>query len=245
MAEPTKRKLIQRILIIVSGSAFLGLMVIPLMEVFKQDSSPTQQASTSSAQGQQLQQIAQGYEAVLKREPNNVSALQGLAEARLNLQDFSGAVEPVKKLHALDPANLQYIGVLTQLYQRNNDVTGAQELTPKVEKLAQSDPNNPQYIMILTQLYRQTNNTSESTKLENQVEKLVQADPNNPQYLQILAQLRLQANNLPGALETMKKLQQSYPEDEQLKVAIQKIEEAIKQQDQALPIPLPSPLNNE
>ncbi|WP_013322615.1 tetratricopeptide repeat protein [Gloeothece verrucosa] len=240
MLEKLKSKVFLRIFAIVSGLALVSFMVFPMLDMFKGNKSSTQTTSKVSGQAQQLKQIAQGYEEVLKREPNNVSALQGLAEARLGLQDFPGAIEPVKKLHTIDPANLQYIGVLTQLYQKINDISGAAELQPKVEKLAQSDPKNPQYLIILTQLYRQTNNVSGSKNLEKQVEKLAQSDPENPQYLQILAQLHLQTNDLPGALEVMKKLQKFYPDDEKLKLAISQIQQATAQKNQPLPVPVPS-----
>lgn len=244
MLEKLKSKVLLRVFSVVAGVALLSWMVLPMLGLFNGNKSQTQQTSNSSAQAKQLEQIAQGYETVLKREPNNVSALQGLAEARITLQDFSRAIEPVKKLNTIDPNNIQYIAVLTQLYEKTNDVSGASELTPKVEKLIKSEPNNPQYIMILSQLYRQTNNPK-STEIKKQVEKLVQSEPNNLQYLQLLAQLRLQTNDLPGALTLMKKLQQSYPQDEQLKMAVEKLEETVAQQNQAIPIPLPSPSNKQ
>jgi Flp pilus assembly protein TadD len=66
----------------------------------------------------QLQKQAQGYELVLKREPNNQLALQGLVQARLQMNDLQGAVEPMEKLVKLNPDNPQYKALLTAIKQR-------------------------------------------------------------------------------------------------------------------------------
>ncbi len=100
-------KLYQRFLVIGSGFVFLGLMMFPLMNMF-QDSSqqppPTAAGTAPNLSSQeQLEAIAKGYESVLKREPNNPTALQGAAEARLKMGDLKGGLVPLKKLAQLYP----------------------------------------------------------------------------------------------------------------------------------------------
>ena len=63
-------------------------------------SSPTQ--NIPSAQEQLLLQ-ARGYEKVLAREPDNLTALSGLVRTRLDMQDLEGAIIPLEKLIELNP----------------------------------------------------------------------------------------------------------------------------------------------
>ena len=104
-------KSLQKTLIFVSGAAFLGLMVFPLMSIFR--SSPRQSTQLPEPETlpseQQLQEAEQGYEKVLAREPDNPVALQGLVKTRLQLNDLQGTIEPMEKLIELYPQeeNLQ------------------------------------------------------------------------------------------------------------------------------------------
>lgn len=265
MTKESKKSIFQRVFVIGAGVAFLGMMTIPMLAgLFNNSSASNQQGNNpvaASQENQELQQIAEGYEAVVAREPNNINALQKLAEIRITMQDYEAAAEPVKKLMELDPENPQYLIVLLQLYQQTNNVNaasqlkekienlvateadnpqylqilaqfyqqtndqeGAKELTNKLENLVNSQPENPQYLAILVTLYQQTNNQEGAKELVQRVQSLSESQPQNPQYLQLLGQLQLQSNDLNGAIETMKKIQVIYPEDEQIKIAIEKLE---------------------
>ena len=104
MSRTSKSNLLQRILIIASGLVFLGLMVIPLLESFGKKPNPTAAnpaAGQNTEEQKQLLALAQGYEQVLKREPNNLTALQGLAGANIKLRNFEGALAPLEKLNQL------------------------------------------------------------------------------------------------------------------------------------------------
>ncbi len=107
MPETSRQSPLQRILIIVSGVAFLGTMAIPMFGMFEGKSNPSQTASTGSPAAKspeaQIEEIEKGYEKVLEREPNNVTALQGLAQARLKRGDLKGGLVPLKKLQAMFP----------------------------------------------------------------------------------------------------------------------------------------------
>jgi len=105
MPEKSKTKPYQRILILLSGLAFLGSTGFALLGLFtKSPTDPQSQAQQQNqAQENQLKQQEKGYEVVLAREPNNVVALQGLADARLQLKDFKGAIAPLEKLVKLYP----------------------------------------------------------------------------------------------------------------------------------------------
>jgi cytochrome c-type biogenesis protein CcmH/NrfG len=219
MPDESKKNLVKRVFIVAAGLAFLGTMSFPLIgSLFNSPASSNQQTANTPVDNQELQQLASGYEEVLKREPNNVSALQKLAEVRIAIQDFQGAVEPVKKLMELDPENPQYLVVLLQLYQKTNNIEGAKELKGKVETLASTEPDNPQFIQLLTQLYQQTDDLASARSLTEKVEKLAESQPENTQLLLILVQLYQQTGNKEGArglMQKVKVLGESQPENVQ------------------------------
>jgi cytochrome c-type biogenesis protein CcmH/NrfG len=119
MSQNTSQKPLQRIFILLSGLAFAGSTVFGMVGLFSNASQhPKDTRSTTASKDLQLQKQAQGYELVLKREPNNQLALQGLVQARLQMNDLQGAVEPMEKLVKLNPDNPQYKALLTGIKQR-------------------------------------------------------------------------------------------------------------------------------
>jgi cytochrome c-type biogenesis protein CcmH/NrfG len=103
----------QKIIIIVSGLVFLGSMsVLPMLGLFKDNASnapktPPSQGQRTPPSQDQIKAIEKGYEKVLEREPDNPTALQGLAEIRLKQGDLKGGLVPLKKLSSLFPEEKQ------------------------------------------------------------------------------------------------------------------------------------------
>ncbi|GAB4224697.1 MAG: hypothetical protein Kow0049_00710 [Stanieria sp.] len=123
------RKTVQRVLVLLFGLAFIGSTAFMLVgSLFSNDSQSS--ASTSKATGsseqEQLQAQIRGYEKVLTREPNNPTALQGLVQARLALQDLPGAIEPLEKLVQLYPQEPELKALLEAVKQKS-----AQNSQPK------------------------------------------------------------------------------------------------------------------
>jgi predicted Zn-dependent protease len=106
MSENSSKNNLQKFLIIVSSLAFLGTMTIPMFSMFNQ-APPSNPTVSPQAAKNNLKQVAQGYEKVLEREPDNPTALQGLAEVRLKMGDLSGAIAPMEKLVKLYPQETQ------------------------------------------------------------------------------------------------------------------------------------------
>jgi len=67
---------------------------------------------------QVLQDQARGYELVLVREPHNQTALEGLAQTRLDLNDPAGAIAPLETLVKLYPDHPDYKTQLAAVQQQ-------------------------------------------------------------------------------------------------------------------------------
>lgn len=130
MSQPRRRWLISVVLVL-AVIAFVGFSMIPLISTAFRDQPVTETSPVASpnatGQQQKLIETAKGYEVVLQREPENQTALRGLAEARIQLLDLKGAVAPLEKLAALNPEQTQYGLLLAQVKQQIGDRPGASD----------------------------------------------------------------------------------------------------------------------
>ena len=101
---------IERIAVLVSIVSFGGSIVFGGLRAISTAGnqpiqSQTASAATTPSQNQlrqsQFKEQEQEYEVVLKQEPENQVALEGLIEARLRMKDTKGAVKPLQKLIGL------------------------------------------------------------------------------------------------------------------------------------------------
>lgn len=120
MDQSTSPKPIQRILIIISGIAFAGSTVFGMAGLFTSAlQEPKDNAKTAAgSRDSQLEAQERGYELVLQREPDNQVALQGLVQARLQMNDLQGAVDPLEKLVKLNPDQAEDKALLTGIKER-------------------------------------------------------------------------------------------------------------------------------
>ena len=109
-----------RFLIIFSGLAFAGTSIFGMAELFMKGFQDPKESAQIAADAQisQMKVQAQGYEAVLQREPDNQMALQGLVQVRLQMNDLQGAVAPMEKLVKLNPDKAEYKALLEGIKQR-------------------------------------------------------------------------------------------------------------------------------
>jgi cytochrome c-type biogenesis protein CcmH/NrfG len=167
MSERSNRKPWRQILVIAISAAFLGTMIIPIVQSFTDSSSQISNnvdPSNEQALQKQLQEQAKNYEAVLQREPDNQLALQGLAEARLLMNDAKGAIAPLEKLIELNPNNPVALEGLAKAKIRMGDNQGA--IAP-LEKLAKLYPEQQEIKSVLEQLKQQVAQESQQPKTES------------------------------------------------------------------------------
>ena len=111
--------------------AVAAFVAVPLAFMFTgraRETAANSQAPTAADQTAQYQNQADGFTAVLEREPDNQTALLGLIEAKIGLRDLEGAVEPLERLAELNPNEPQYAIALAQTKQQLNDLEGAAQI---------------------------------------------------------------------------------------------------------------------
>ena len=139
MEKANKRRGLITVVVVLAVIAFVGFSLIPpiLDSILKANQAqsrstptPTQTAQSGDKQSELLQAQAKGYELVLQREADNVTALRGLLQVRLELigqgvGSIKDVVPPLEKLAALNPETTEYGILLAQAKERTNDREGA------------------------------------------------------------------------------------------------------------------------
>jgi regulator of sirC expression with transglutaminase-like and TPR domain len=119
--KATKSKRLSRIVTLILGLGFAGsTLAIALSSVFSQDNSSSVSNNNTDAATieEQIQLQARGYEKVLEREPQNVAALEGLAQIYLQTGDPKKAIPTLEKLVEYYPEQPQYAGILELIKQQ-------------------------------------------------------------------------------------------------------------------------------
>ena len=116
-ARQQRSKTLRKIMSLVGCVSFGGTALFGIANMFKsalQEPQPLETATVVSVEDQ-LQKRARGYEGVLEREPENVTALEGLVKVRLEMGDRKGAIAPLEKMVGLYPEREDYKMVLEQV----------------------------------------------------------------------------------------------------------------------------------
>ncbi len=136
--------------LIVAVAAFLAVSVIGVVSSSnRRGASTAASTATGTDRATQLQGEINGYTAVLGREPNNQTALRGIIDAKAELGDLEGTVEPLERLAELNPTVPEYSIILAQTKQQLGDAEGAAQIYRRV--LTQV-PGNVQALDGLVQL---------------------------------------------------------------------------------------------
>jgi tetratricopeptide (TPR) repeat protein len=124
--------------LIIAALALLAPALLPLLQPTGQPNVPLAELPKSGDRAQSQAQ-AQGFAAVLAKEPNNQTALRGLIEARLKLGDLQGVIDPLAKLSKLNPSVTAYQVVLAQAKQQVGDREGAARIYRSILDLKPGD----------------------------------------------------------------------------------------------------------
>ncbi|MGB3262368.1 MAG: tetratricopeptide repeat protein [Microcoleus sp.] len=107
----------KQIFALVSMVGFAGSAIFGIVSLFGSGLSSQhrqKQATATVSQESLLAAQERGYETVLRREPQNLTALEGLANVRLQMNNKVGAIEPLEKLVKLNPGRADYKVLLGQ-----------------------------------------------------------------------------------------------------------------------------------
>lgn len=129
------KKLLQRILVVVFGSAFVastGAVIIGSL-LSREPAAANYPAAETADPLEQLKAQASGYEKVLAREPNNTNALISLFRIRREIGDLQGAIAPLDKLMAMYPGDPDLLALRTEIQQELENQTTETEATPEPE----------------------------------------------------------------------------------------------------------------
>ena len=112
---------IKQIFALVSMVSFGGSAIFGIVSLFSSGLSSQhqqKQAPVAVSQESLLAAKERGYVTVLQREPQNQTALEGLANVRLEMNNKAGAIEPLEKLVKLNPDRADYKVLLGQVRQQ-------------------------------------------------------------------------------------------------------------------------------
>ncbi len=123
--------------VLASGMAFLSSSVLGIAGLVGSSlNQPIAKENPAQSQSAQFKAEEKGFLAVLKREPNNQTALRGLVEIRMRTGDAPGTKTALEQLVKLNPTNKQYKEFLIALNKQLTD-------TKKVGTLKPTEPKQP------------------------------------------------------------------------------------------------------
>ncbi|MEN9224686.1 MAG: tetratricopeptide repeat protein [Thermostichus sp. DRC_bins_24] len=164
--ESPIRKIFKTLVLVIGPLILLSFSFGPLLQAFQPSSSVDTSLIT-----EQLQTEADGYRAVLEREPDNRIALEGLINTQLQLNEPQGAIEPLMKLVELEPEDRGLRAFLAQIQQDTGDFEGARE---QLQILYEEDPRDSRVLQELANVQMILGRNSEAIAL---LEKHLEAVP--------------------------------------------------------------------
>ncbi len=149
----TRGRWVVNIILVMMLIAFLGLFTFPLIESVLKENQ-TSATVSSGATVTQLEEQSKGYELVLQREPDNLTALKGLLDIRLQLGDLKRSVELLEKLANMSPEQTDYMILLAQAKQQLGEIDAAANAYRAV---LSSQPGNLNALQGISSLFLQQN----------------------------------------------------------------------------------------
>ena len=137
--ENSKKSILTKVFIIGSGVAFLGTSLLGIGGMMSRSNQPTASENAAQSQNAQLRASEKGFLTVLKREPNNQTALRGIGEIvnfRMQQGDVPGTKSLLEELVKVNPTKKEYKELLEAVNKQIAD-------TKKVGTLKPTEPTQP------------------------------------------------------------------------------------------------------
>jgi predicted Zn-dependent protease len=137
-----KKKILTKVFVIGSGMAFLASSLLGIGGLIGSSfNQPAKNENAAQSQNAQLKAEESGFLAVLKREPNNQTALRGLIEIRMRTGDKPGTKAALEQLVKLNPGNTQYQEFLAALNKQLAEPKKVGTLKPTEPKQPTTPPS--------------------------------------------------------------------------------------------------------
>lgn len=155
------------------GAMISALLLFSLVPIVMSIWQPANPANGTVNAVTPLENQALGYQLVLEREPDNVNALQGLLEIRLQQQNLTAAIAPLERLGQLNPAQVQYRILLAQAKSQLEDDAGAAQV---YREILDQYPYNIQALKGLSGLYQEQERPAEAIAIvQNSITQAIKA----------------------------------------------------------------------
>ncbi len=186
--KPLHVRIFRITLAVVAPLILLSLSISPIIQTLSQSSGSETGSHQSQMATERLRQEAEGYEAVIEREPDNLVALRGLTNLYLQLGEYQKAIDPLSRIVELQPEDGSSTMMLGSLLLQ----TGAGERAVDLfEPLYAEQPNNPALLDGLVRSYLLADQTREAADLLT--ERLEESPDNRDLQIQ-LARVYRQSN---------------------------------------------------
>jgi tetratricopeptide (TPR) repeat protein len=211
----------------VSSLVFVGLSILPLVGGIMNQSKETTAISTAKPNAvadspEILQKEEEGYQLVLKRDPNNPTVLKGLLETRLKLiqqgvRQPKDVIEPLEKLAKLEPGQPLYPILLGQAQEKAGNITAAAQTYRTV---LDQQPTNTEALQRYVTLLLQQNQAAAAFDLLQKASAVAkqtnQQQPNSadlPAIELLLGDVYLAQQKTGEAIALYDRLQKASPND--------------------------------
>ncbi len=149
MSQRTAKQWAINIVLIIVTLSFLGISIAPLLGGILAPQQPPTKATTQTSEKDKIKIQIEGFEAVLKREPKNRTALEGLVNLRLALGETKATVEPLQLLAESYPEISDYKLVLADTYIKLKD---REKAAAEYRRILDTEPGNLRAIQPLIDL---------------------------------------------------------------------------------------------
>ena len=139
VSQRTARQWIINGVLIVVTLSFLGISIAPLIGgIFAPPAQQaTKDASQNTSEQERLKNQIEGFEAVLKSDPKNQTALRGLVDLRNQLGNTKATIEPLQTLAESYPDQPEYRMILAKTFLQLKDPKNA---TAEYRKILTTKP---------------------------------------------------------------------------------------------------------